>query len=77
MRSNPALSGEIHEGAGGKQGKADEERTSDPGKPDATFEHEIVEDAEDQHEDGCLREERGAAPREDQQKARGGQFTRA
>ena len=61
MSFNPAMGSEVHRNASGEQGQRDGERAGDPCQLDAAFEHEEVEDAEDQYEDRRLGEERGAA----------------
>ena len=62
MGFSPAVGTEVHADAGGEQGEADGEGSDDPGELDAAFLQEVVEDAEDQDEDGGLCEEGGGAP---------------
>jgi hypothetical protein len=50
----PAMSGEVCGDAGGEEADGDREGADDPGELDPSFEHEVIEDAEDEDEDGCL-----------------------
>jgi hypothetical protein len=61
MGLDPAVGGEVHGDAGGEEQQRDGKRACDPGELDASAEHEVVEDAEDEDEDGGLGEEGGAA----------------
>ena len=61
MGLHPAVGGEVHDDAGGEEAEGDGERANDPGELDAALEHEVVEDAEDEDEDGGLGEEGRAA----------------
>ncbi len=61
MRPDPALGDEVHGDAAGQEEDADGEGADDPGELDAALEHEVVEDAEDEDEDGGFGEERRAA----------------
>ena len=65
MRLDPAVGAEVHGDAGGEQAEGDGEGADDPGELDAALEHEVVEDAEDEDEDGGLGEEGRAAARGD------------
>jgi hypothetical protein len=57
MGPDPALGGEVHGDAGGEEAEGDGEGAEDPGELDAALEHEVVEDAEDQDQDGGFGEE--------------------
>lgn len=73
----PALGSEVHSDAGSEEAEGDGERADDPGELDASLEHEVVEDAEDEDEDGGLSEEGRAAPAGDESQvkpAAGGRF---
>ncbi len=61
MRLDPAMGAKVRGDAGREQRQRDGEGAGNPGEVDAAFEQEEVEDAEDQDEDGRLREEGGAA----------------
>ena len=61
MRFHPAMGSEVHDDAGGQEAERDGESADDPGELDAAFEHEIVEDSEDQDQHSGLCEEGGAA----------------
>jgi hypothetical protein len=60
------MGGEVHGDAGGEQAEGDGESAHDPRKLDASFEHEVVEDAEDENEHGGLCKEGRAAPTGDE-----------
>lgn len=57
MCSKPAAGTELCGDAGGKQKDADGEGAGDPAAFDPALEHEKVENAEDEDEDGSLCEE--------------------
>ena len=72
---DPMVGDEIGGDAGGEEGERGADGKEDPGELDAALEHEVVEEAEDQDEHGCLGEEGGAAASGDDQEvgdARGG-----
>ena len=62
MGLDPAMGGEVHGDAGGKQEERDGQCAGDPSEVDAVLEDEEVEDAEDENEHRCFGEERGATP---------------
>lgn len=65
MCLDPAMGGEVHGDAGGKQKNRDGQRAGDPGEFDAALEDEEVEDTEDEDEHRRFGEEGRAAPRGD------------
>ncbi len=65
MSFDPALGAEVRGNAGGEQAKRDGESADNPGKLDATAQHEVIEDAEDKDQNGCFRQEGRAAARGD------------
>ena len=67
MRLDPVMGGEVRGDAGGEEGEAGADGKEDPGELDAAFEHEVVEEPEDQDEHGCFGEEGGAAAAGDDQ----------
>ena len=67
MRFGPAVSGEVCGDAGGEEGEAGADGKEDPGELDAALEHEVVEEAEDQDEDGGFGEEGRATTAGDDQ----------
>ncbi len=67
MGFDPVVGGEVRGDAGGEEGEAGADGEEDPDELNAALEHEVVEEAEDQDEHGCLGEEGGAAARSDDQ----------
>ncbi len=65
MSLDPALGAEIRGDAGGKQAERDGEGANDPGKLDAAAQHEVVQNAEDEDQNGSFSEKRRAAARGD------------
>jgi hypothetical protein len=65
MSLNPAVRTKVGGDAGGQEAEADAESADDPVELDAALEHEEVEDAEDEDQNGCFRAEGGAAARGD------------
>lgn len=57
----PAMGGEVRGDAGGEEADGDRESADDPGELDASFEHEVIEDTEDENEHGSLCKEGRAA----------------
>ena len=57
MGLNPAMGGEVHGDAGGEKAQTDCQCSDDPVELDMAFEEAEIEDAEDQHQNGCFREE--------------------
>lgn len=66
MRLNPALGSKVHGDAGGQQGDGNSKRAYDPRQLDAAFQHEVIQDAEDQHQDCGFSEEGRAPPSSDE-----------
>ncbi len=68
MGFDPVVGGEVRSDAGGEEGERGADGEENPGELDAALEHEVVEEAEDQDEHGCLGEEgRAAAAGDDQE----------
>ena len=61
MMLEPATGGEFRENAGGEQSYADGEGAHDPIQFHAAFEHEPVEQGENENQNGRLGKERRAA----------------
>ena len=62
MCLHPAMGAEVHGDAAGQQDQRDSERADNPGQFDSPFQHEVIEDTEDQDENRRFGKERGATP---------------
>ena len=65
MTLEPAAGGELRRDAGGQEHEADGEGADDPTKLHAAFEHEPVQQGQDEDQDRCFGEESRTAMRGD------------